>query len=155
MKRSLLLSLVLIFVARPLAVWLSLIGSRFSVREKIFISWVGLRGAAPIMLATFPLAADVDNAGTLFNMIFFMVLTSMLVQGPTLMPLARRLGLAAPLTERARIPLELEVTSASRNQEMFEFEVPPDAPFAGTAIAALGLPPGVLVLLLRRDDEFL
>jgi NhaP-type Na+/H+ and K+/H+ antiporter len=84
-----------------------------------------------------------------------MVLTSMLIQGPTLMPLARKLGLAAPLAERARIPLELEVTSASRNQEMFEFEVPPDAPFAGTPIAALGLPPGVLVLLIRRDDEFL
>ena len=152
---GMMLALVLIFVARPLAVWVSLIGSRFSNREKIFISWVGLRGAAPIMLATFPLAADIDNATTLFNMIFFMVLTSMLIQGPTLMPLARKLGLAAPLTERARIPLELEVTSASRNQEMFEFEVPPDAPFAGTPIASLGLPAGVLVLLIRRRDEFL
>ena len=152
---GLLLSMVLIFIARPIAVWLSMTGSRFNTREKIFISWVGLRGAAPIMLATFPLAAGVENAGNLFNMSFFMVLTSMLVQGPTLMPLARRLGLAAPLTERARIPLELEVTSASRNQEMFEFEVPADAPFAGTAIAALGLPSGVLVLLLRRNDEFL
>ena len=152
---GLLLSAVLIFVARPLAVWLSMTGSPFSTREKLFISWVGLRGAAPIMLATFPLAAGVENAGTLFNMIFFMVLTSMLVQGPTLMPLARLLGLAAPLAEHPRIPLELEVTSGSRNQEMFEFEVAGDAPFEGTALAALGLPAGVLVLLIRRNDEFL
>ncbi len=154
LRSGLLLSALLLFAARPLAVWICMAGSRFSGRERVLISWVGLRGAAPIMLATFPLAANIPYAQDIFNKVFFMVLTSILVQGSTLMPLARRLGLACRSDERERVPLELEITEAGGDSEMFEFEVPPSATFAGATVAELGLPAGALILLVRRKGRF-
>ena len=89
-------SLTLIFVARPVAVWLCLMPFHFSPRETWFISWVGLRGAVPIVLALFPLLAGTPNAGLLFNIAFMVVLASLLTQGTTIGLLARRLGVALP-----------------------------------------------------------
>lgn len=86
-------SLFLMFVARPLAVFLCLIKSGFSTKEKIFISWAGLKGAVPIILATYPLMIKFPNSQFLFNLIFFLVLISVLFQGKTLAPLARWLKL--------------------------------------------------------------
>ena len=151
---GLLLAALLLFVARPLAVWICLIGSKFSAKERLFVSWVGLRGAAPIMLATFPLAADVPNARIIFNMVFFIVLMSIVIQGSTLMPLARLLGLACRTDDRERVPLELEITDANGDSEMFEFEVRADADFVGRSVAELGLPAGALILLVRRNGSF-
>ena len=149
-----LLALLLMFAARPLAVWVCLLGSKFTFRERLFVSWVGLRGAAPIMLATFPLAANVPNARIIFNMVFIIVVMSVLIQGSTLMPLARLLGLAARNDDRERAPLELEITDAGSDSEMFEFTVLPDAGFVGRSVAELGLPAGALILLIRRRGEF-
>ena len=87
---------VLMFVARPLAVWLCLIPFRFSARETWFISWVGLRGAVPIVLAIFPLIAGIPQAMLIFNVAFVVVLVSLLLQGATLGIVARRLGIALP-----------------------------------------------------------
>ena len=151
---GLLLALLLLFAARPLAVWVCLLGSKFTCRERLFVSWVGLRGAAPIMLATFPLAANVPNARIIFNMVFIIVVMSVLIQGSTLMPLARLLGLASRNDDLARAPLELEITDAGSDSEMFEFTVPPDAGFVGMSVAELGLPAGALILLIRRRGEF-
>ena len=151
---GLLLGALLLFAARPLAVTLCLIGSKFTARERLFVSWVGLRGAAPIMLATFPLAANVENARMIFNLVFFIVLMSILLQGSTLMPLARLLGLACATDERERAPLELEITDAGGDSEMFEFEVPSGAEFVGLSVAELGLPAGALILLIRRQGSF-
>lgn len=151
---GLLLAALLLFAARPLAVWICLIGSKFTAREKLFVSWVGLRGAAPIMLATFPLAAGIRDAGIILNMVFFIVLASILIQGSTLMPLARWLGLARPAADRARAPLELEITDERGDSEMFEFEVSAEAEFVGKSVAELGLPSGALILLVRRDGKF-
>ena len=89
-------ALTLIFVARPMAVWLCLTPFRFSPHETWFISWVGLRGAVPIVLALFPLLAGTPNAGLLFNIAFLVVLASLLTQGTTVGLLARRLGVALP-----------------------------------------------------------
>ncbi len=88
------MSLFLMFVARPLSVFLSLAFTRVSFREKLFISWVGLRGSVPIILATFPLMAGIAQADRVFNVVFFLVLTSVLIQGLSLAPVARWLGLA-------------------------------------------------------------
>lgn len=89
-------SLVLMVVARPLAVWLCLAPLRFPATEIVFIAWVGLRGAVPIVLAMFPLMAGVPGAHTFFNMAFVVVLTSLVLQGSTIAWAARRLGLALP-----------------------------------------------------------
>lgn len=87
--QGLLLSAVLILVARPLSVFASLAFCRMKVSEKLFVSWVGLRGAVPIVLATYPLLAGVQYANTIFNIVFFMVLVSILVQGTTIPLMAR------------------------------------------------------------------
>jgi cell volume regulation protein A len=88
-------------------------------------------------------------------MIFFMVLVSMIVQGTTIMPLAKLLKLDKPFTGHERMPLELEATLESRGHEMREFTVAPDADCAGRTIAELAFPPGVLITLIRRGDELI
>ena len=89
--QGLLLSLVVMFIARPIGVFGSLIGSKLKRKEKLFISWAGLKGAVPIMLATYPLAAGVPNSNLIFLGVFFVVLTSAIFQGTTLSNLARKL----------------------------------------------------------------
>lgn len=91
------LTAVLMLAARPLSVFLCLAPFRgFDWRSKAFVAWAGLRGAVPIVLATFPIVLGVPGSGTIFNMVFFVVLISSVIQGPTLGLLARRLGVAAP-----------------------------------------------------------
>ena len=124
------------------------------------MSWVGLRGAAPIVLATFPLACFGSEPGepaarTLFNLIFIMVVVSLIVQGTTLMPLARKLKLDRPDVSRDRSPLELERTSESRGNTMFEFVVNPDSHFDGKTLAELQMPAELLVTMVRRKDKMI
>ncbi|MCQ2352451.1 MAG: potassium/proton antiporter [Victivallaceae bacterium] len=152
---GILLSLVLMCVARPIAVWLCSIGSGRSWKDNCLISWVGLRGAAPIVLATFPLAAHVPYCDMMFSMIFFMVLISILLQGATLMPVARLLGKAKIVADRSRLPLELEVTRATSGSDMFEFIVPEKADYAGKTLAEIRFPADALVTMVRRGEELL
>jgi cell volume regulation protein A len=98
---GLLLTLCLTVVARPVSVFVGLAFSSLGVREKVFIAWVGLRGAVPIVLATFPLLAGVARAGELFDVVFFVVLASVLLQGTTINVAARWLGVAAPFASAA------------------------------------------------------
>ncbi|MDD4816481.1 MAG: potassium/proton antiporter [Victivallaceae bacterium] len=147
------LAVVLIFVARPVAVYLCMLFSRYSWSERTLISWVGLRGAAPIVLATFPLVAGVENSVLLFDVVFFIVIASVLVQGKTLMPVARLLHLDRPLRDRSKLPLELE-ESAGLNSEMYEFSVPDGSKLTGRTLAEIGLPAGALVMLIRRGAQF-
>ncbi len=86
---------ILILVARPLAVFLTLAPRRFSVRERAFVSWVGLRGAVPIVLATFPLVRGVPKATLIFDVVFFVVIASVLLQGATTPLVARWLGVTS------------------------------------------------------------
>jgi cell volume regulation protein A len=99
------LTAVLLFAARPLAVVAALTPFGYRLREQLFLSWAGLRGAVPIVLATFALSAEVSGSATIFNAVFFVVLVSTLAQGMTLEPFARRLGLATegqPYDRRAK-----------------------------------------------------
>lgn len=108
MGNGLLVSAVLMLLARPVAVFLCLAFSAFNLREKLLIAWVGLRGAVPIILATFPLLADVPNAGYIFDLVFFIVLTSVLLQGTSLARVVGYLGLARAQRPKPRYALEFE-----------------------------------------------
>ena len=158
--RGLLLGAVLMFVARPVAVFLCMIKSDFSFKERLFVSWVGLRGAAPIVLATFPLAAvlqgNVEKSETpelLFNLVFCMVIVSVIIQGRTLMPLAKLLKLDRPLQEKKRMPLELEDTG-TLDSVMHEFEIDKSSPCVNKSLAAINLPHEARVMLIRRNGKF-
>lgn len=96
-------SFFLMFFARPLSVFISLAFSKFKWNEKAFISWVGLRGAVPIILATFPLIAKVPNADLIFSMVFFIVITSVLLQGWSLSPVAKLFKVSKPLPKKEKL----------------------------------------------------
>jgi cell volume regulation protein A len=98
---GLLISLFLIFIARPISVYAALALSRLSFREQTLIAWVGLRGAVPIVLATFPLLAGIEQADAIFHLVFFIALTSVLLQGPPISLITRALKLESPPTEEA------------------------------------------------------
>ena len=150
------LGLVLMFIARPVAVFVLLAASRHSFKEKLFISWVGIRGAAPIVLATFPLAMGVDDAQIMFRLVFFMVILSVVIQGWTLMPVARLLKMDRSVSgKRERAPLELEIMHGNCDQEMREFEVAGSSELSGKTLAEIAFPAGVLVTMIRRQDRFI
>lgn len=152
---ALLVALCLMFVARPVSVFLCLLPTRyFSLREKLFISWVGLRGAAPIMLATFPFLAGVAQANFVFNVVFFVVLTSVLLQGTSLPLVAKWLRVDAPLAPRRAFPLEYTHVDGLTS-EIKEITIGQGSPAAGKAIVALGLPDDFLIVLVARDNEFI
>lgn len=141
--------------ARPLAVLASLIGSGLGIREKLLISWAGLRGAVPIVLATFPMTAGVAQAEMIFNLVFFVVIASVLLQGRSLTRVARWLKLDRPLSPRTRMPLEFERTEQSLRTSMVEAMVAPDSAAAGKTILQLKLPSGLLVAMIQRNGEYL
>jgi cell volume regulation protein A len=145
-----LIAILLMFVARPVAVMLTLLPMRAGVRESAFVSWVGLRGATPIILATFPVAAAVPDADILFDVVFFVVITSVIAQGTTLPWAARRLGLVddAAVTER-RITFDSVITG-DEGPQLREIVVPAEAAAVGQQIVDLSVPPGVLIVLVRR-----
>jgi cell volume regulation protein A len=149
---GLLVSLFLMLVARPISVFAGLFFSKLGPREKLFISWAGLRGAVPIILATFPLLASVPRADTIFNLVFFIVLFSVLLQGTTLGPAARWLEVEAPTpAPRAnRYPLEF-IPQVGAASSLAEIVVPPGSHARGKSIMELGLPKDALVVVVSRD----
>lgn len=151
---GLLVAAFLMLVGRPAAVFLTLLPSRMSLREKLLVAWVGLRGAVPIVLATFPRMAGVSQSDLIFDIVFFVVIASALFQGKTLMPLARFLKLAGPLPDKPKYPLEFDRTEYTRC-EMREIVVPAGSAAVGKPIAELDLPAGSLILLINRHKEFL
>jgi cell volume regulation protein A len=148
-----LIAAVLMLLARPAAVFLCLLPARLTVREKAFVSWVGLRGSVPIVLATFPLVAGVPRADQVFNVVFFVVLLSVLAQGATVSLAARLLGVEAPPPVRRDYPLEFNPVDGLKS-EMKELVVPEGSPWAGRAVVDLGLPSGLLIVLIARGSEF-
>jgi cell volume regulation protein A len=149
-----LIAAVLILVARPLAVLATLLPFHFHPREHGFLSWVGLKGAVPITLATFPLLLGHPGGPLIFDVVFFVVLVSAVVQGPTLAPLARRLGLERPPEPEA--PLTLEITSLRDvDADIVEYTVAADSRAAGHRIRELALPEGVVIALIARAEQMI
>lgn len=143
------LTAVLIFVARPVAVGLSLLPFRFPWRESAFIGWVGLRGAVPIVLALFPLLAGVPESRMLFNVAFVVVLGSLLLQGMTIRPVARLLRVAMP--RRAEPAVEVMLSDARTH--LFEFVVEPGSGLDGTSVASVTPPGEAYVATALRDGR--
>jgi cell volume regulation protein A len=150
---SLLIAAFLVFVARPVSVFLGLSLSANTIREKSMIAWVGLRGAVPIILATFPQIAGVPKAHLFFDVVFFIVLTSVLLQGTTLAAVARWLRVDLPTLSRRGPALEFAPTALSTS-EMIELAVASDSPVVGRQIVDLGFPRSALIVLLTRGESY-
>ncbi len=150
---GLICSAFLMLVARPLSVFLSLLFERIVWREKILVSWVGLRGSVPIVLATFPLLAGVGDAEAIFNIVFFIVLTSALIQGWSIPVVARLLKLDAPIQQKRQYPIEYAPVQGDDTQ-LLEFIIPYSSAIAGKQIVELGLPQDSLIVLVNRDENF-
>ncbi len=147
-------SAALIFVARPLSVFIGMMFSKWSLSEKSFIAWVGLRGAVPVILATFPLLAGIPEADLLFNIVFFVVLTSTLIQGWSIPVVARLLKVTVPPGRNSDSTLEFHAPEGA-NMEIMEFILPFGAAAAGRSVLELGLPDDVLIVLVCRGETFI
>jgi cell volume regulation protein A len=157
---ALLVGIVAIVFARPLAIALSVSWFRFvpgghgrgwdfTLREQAFLSWAGLRGAIPIVLATVPLSDRVPGAERLFDVIFVLVVVYTVLQGGTIAPVARRLRLTAP---DQPTELQVEVAPLERMRaDLLQVSVPPGSHLAGVYVDELRLPPGAVVTLVLRD----
>ncbi|WP_448639994.1 potassium/proton antiporter [Geodermatophilus sp. URMC 63] len=148
---ALLVGGALLLVARPLSVAASLVWFRMPWAQQVFISWAGLRGAVPIVLATFPLTADVPDAALVFDTVFVLVVVFTLVQGWSLPWVARRLGIATPLT-----PRDVEVESAPLEEldaELMQMRVPAGSRLHGVYLPELRLPEDAAVVLIVRDGR--
>ncbi|MCK6554977.1 potassium/proton antiporter [Candidatus Binatia bacterium] len=151
---ALLTALFLVLVARPLAVFLTLAPSHLRRREKAMVAWVGLRGAVPIILATFPLLAGIPGSEMIFDVVFFTVLISVLVQGTSIVPVARLLGVHAPAPPRRAHPITLDPIEGV-DTDLLEVIVPPQAAAAGKRLVNLPFPAGSLVTLIGRQERFI
>lgn len=149
---GIIISLILIFIARPVAVYLSLLPWKMNKNEKMMVSWVGLRGAAPIVLATFPLLAAVSQANMVFNLVFFIVITSAILHGTSIPFIARMLDLAAPAPSRSRFGMEMDQKEDQTN-ELIEMEIPHGSPVINKQIVNIGLPSGTLIVLIAKGKD--
>ena len=152
---ALLIGVFMIVVGRPLSVFLCLLpfGKRITLKSRLFVSWVGLRGAVPIIFATYPVVADVPGAHVIFNIVFFITIVSLIIQGTTVSWVARLLGLSTPLEKTGNdfgveLPEEIDsnLHDMTITQEMLE---------QADTLKDMNLPKGTLVMIVKRGDEYL
>lgn len=144
----------LTFAARPITVFLCLIKSRFNLNEKIFISWAGLKGATPIVFASFAATHMGDKAHTLFDIVFFVVITSALMQGSTLKTVARKLGLITDIEDDANFPVDMELLEQTKHG-IVQLEIRPTDFAVDQRVVDLRLPSGAVVLFIKRHGAFI
>lgn len=156
--KAMLLAAVLVLVARPIAVVLSTFPFRFSWRETVFMSWVGLKGAVPVTLATFPLMFATPErtleAALIFDVVFFIVVVSAIVQGVGLTPAARWLGLEHPPAPVA--PVSLEISSLKHvDGDVVDYAVDANSRATGRKVKNLGLPEGAVIAMIARGAQII
>ena len=148
---ALLAGLFLTFVARPVSVWVCAVGFGVPLRHQVFLSWAGLRGAVPIVLATIPQSEKVPDSAFLFDVVLVFVIVFTCLQAPTLPLVGRRLGL---LDDRAASELDVEVAPLDRIlADLLQVRVPAGSRLAGVEIGELRLPQHTVVTLIIRDGE--
>lgn len=150
---GMIISLVLILLARPISVFLALMFYKTGMRKKLFISWVGLRGAVPIVLATYPLTAGIEKANIIFNLVFFISVTSVLIQGTSLPLVAKWLNLTVPVNLKKKSALDLEL--AWKTKSIYTIvEISDGYKCIGKSIVDLGLPKSIIIALIERNNKF-
>ncbi|WP_209330674.1 potassium/proton antiporter [Lunatimonas salinarum] len=151
---GLLISGFLIFVARPIGVLISLVFFKMKMRRRLYISWVGLRGAVPIVFATYPLLAGIDKADVIFNIVFFISLTSILLQGTTLSTVAGWLHVALPEKAKPKNPTDVFMQEYPR-AIMKEIKIEEGTEKVGQRIVDLEFPKSAIIAMIQRGDKYI
>lgn len=147
-------SLFLIFVARPIAVFVSTIPFKMSLNRKLYISWVGLRGAVPIVFATYPLLAGIDKANIMFNVVFFISVSSVILQGTTLGIVAKWLKVVRPDGDKIETEYD-QIVNITPKPILQEFVVAENCPAIGMKLVNVGFPDTAEISLLKRGETYL
>ncbi len=149
-QEAIIIALFLMFIARPLAVWICLLPFHFDWREKLFVSWTGLRGAVPIVLAMFPLLAGISQTRLLFDVTLIVVLASLLLQGSSMGLLARLLRVSLPLLPK---PLQVSAWQGGGHLHLIQFVVEAGARAEGKTLASLAVGEAQPLLILRGEER--
>ncbi|MEE1315636.1 MAG: potassium/proton antiporter [Prevotella sp.] len=149
-----LIGIFMIFIGRPLSVLLCLMPFRnLTTKSRLFVSWVGLRGAVPIIFATYPVVAGIDGADAIFNIVFFITILSLVIQGTTVSLIANKLGLSIPVEKKGNefgVELPEEINTNLSDMVITEKDIA-----GGDTLKEMSLPKGTLVMIVKRDEEFL
>ncbi len=151
---GMLISGFLIFIARPVSVLFSLVFFRMKFRKRLYISWVGLRGAVPIVFATYPLLAGIEKADMIFNIVFFVSLTSVIIQGTTLPIVAKWMHVALPEPAKRRVPADLFLSDQAKTA-MTEIVIPTDGFAADKKVVDLHFPPIAIIAMIKRGSKYI
>lgn len=151
---GMLISAFLIVVARPASVFMSLLPFKMKLRRRLYISWVGLRGAVPIVFATYPLLAGIEKANMIFNIVFFISLTSVLIQGTTLSIVAKWLHVALPMKVKPKAPIDA-LLSDSEKTAMAEIHIPESSLAVDKKIVSLEFPRSAIIAMIKRDEAYI
>ncbi len=147
-------SLFLILVARPISVLISLLPFKMKFRRRAYISWVGLRGAVPIVFATYPLIAGIEKANMIFNIVFFVSVTSIIIQGTSLSWIAKLLHVSLPEKAKPKKPLDIFLSEDAK-AALEEIQIPANSPIVGKKIVELNFPKTAIIAMVKRDDTFI
>ncbi|MBR4048239.1 MAG: potassium/proton antiporter [Bacteroides sp.] len=152
---ALLIGLFMIVVARPLSIFICMLpfGKKVTLKSRLFVSWVGLRGAVPIIFATYPVVEQVPGADAIFNIVFFITIVSLIIQGTTVSRMANWLGLSMPMPKTGNefgVELPEEIDSDLRDLTVTE-----ELLARGTTLKEMNIPKGTLVMIVKRGDAYL
>ena len=152
---ALLIGVFMVLVGRPLSVYISLLpfGKKITQKSRLFVSWVGLRGAVPIIFATYPVVAEIPGANSIFNIVFFITILSLIAQGTTITSLSRMLGLSMPQPKTGNefgVELPEEIGS-----DLHDMTITTEILAKASTLKDMNLPQGTLVMIVKRNDEYL
>lgn len=151
---AILVGIFMILVARPLTVFLTLIPfKKIDVKSKLFISWVGLRGAVPILFATYPVIAEVENSHVIFNIVFFITIVSLIIQGTTIPFMAKKLDLDQ---EMEKVGNDFGIVFPEEiDSKLWDVEITENMLINGHRLMDMQLPKGILVIMIKRNDQYI
>ena len=152
---ALLIGVFMIVIARPLSVFICMLpfGKKVTLKSRLFVSWVGLRGAVPIIFATYPVVEQVPGADAIFNIVFFITIVSLVIQGTTVSHMSRWLGLSMPMPKTGNdfgVELPEEIDSDLR-----DLTVTAELLANGNTLKEMNIPQGTLVMIVKRGDAYL